>query len=177
LALTNSYVYRELLNHPRSDNLDSYVRAQLAKLKSINPDVRFDALQTRTHQYRVGERKPQKANGDTCQECAAIGIIHSGRCQTMVTNSSEVALPAQWQAVLNDAVSDAERDLIRGLAEAGVAVPALGFETEDGEVIDIAWADARVGVSFDGEAVADGWILCPADVAQIMAALKTNGGR
>ncbi len=80
LALTNSYVYRELLNHPRSDNLDSYVRAQLAKLRSINPGVRFDPLQTRTHQYRVGERKSQKANGDTCQECAAIGIIHSGPC-------------------------------------------------------------------------------------------------
>jgi endonuclease/exonuclease/phosphatase family metal-dependent hydrolase len=176
LALTNSYVYRELLNHPRSDNLDSYVRAQLAKLRSINPDVRFDPLQTRTHQYRVGERKSQKANGDICQECAAIGIIHSGRCQAMVTNSGEVTLPAQWQAALNDAVSDAERDLIRALAEAGVAVPALGFETDDGEVIDLAWADARVGVSFDGEAVADGWILCPADIAQIVAALKTNGG-
>ena len=80
LALTNSYVYRELLNHPRSDNLDSYVRAQLAKLRSINPGVRFDPLQTRTHQYRVGERKSQKANGNTCQECAAIGIIHSGPC-------------------------------------------------------------------------------------------------
>jgi hypothetical protein len=94
----------------------------------------------------------------------------------MVTNSGEVTLPAQWQAALNDAVSDAERDLIRALAEAGVAVPALGFETDDGEVIDLAWANARVGVSFDGEAVADGWILCPADIAQIVAALKTNGG-
>ncbi len=177
LALTNSYVYRELLNHPRSNSLDSYVRAQLAKLKSINPDVRFDALQTRTHQYRVGERKPQKANGETCQECAAIGIIHSGRCQAIVTNSNGLTLPAQWQAALNEAVSDAERDLIRALAAAGTAVPAMGYETEDGEVIDLAWADARVGVTFDGEVVADGWTFCPADVAQIVAALKTNGVR
>jgi hypothetical protein len=53
----------------------------------------------------------------------------------------------------------------------------MGYETEDGEVIDLAWADARVGVSFDGEAVADGWTFCPANVAQIVAALKTNGVR
>lgn len=80
LALTNSYVYRELLNHPRSDDLDGYVRTQLAKLKAINPEVRFDPLQTRTHQYRVGERKSRRGNDATCPDCAAIGIVHAGRC-------------------------------------------------------------------------------------------------
>jgi len=79
-ALRNSYVYRELLNHPLSENLDSYVRTQLTKLNSSNPEVRFDPLQTRTHQYRVGERKSHRAIEDTCQECAAVGIIHPGRC-------------------------------------------------------------------------------------------------
>lgn len=87
----------------------------------------------------------------------------------------ELALPAEWQAVFNEAVSDAERDLIRALALAGAAVPALGYETDDGDVIDLAWADARVGVSFDSEHTADGWTLCPAEVPQILAALKTNG--
>ena len=58
-ALRNSYVYRELLNHPRSGMLDSYVKAQLRKLKAINPNVRFDPLNTRTHQYRVWERNRQ----------------------------------------------------------------------------------------------------------------------
>ncbi|BBY28146.1 endonuclease/exonuclease/phosphatase family protein [Mycolicibacterium sediminis] len=58
-ALTNSYVYRELLNHARSDELDRYVDAQLRRLKSINPEVSFAPLRTRTHQYRVGERKHQ----------------------------------------------------------------------------------------------------------------------
>ena len=32
-----------------------------------------------------------------------------------------------WQAVFDEAVSDAERDLIRALADAGVAVPVLGL--------------------------------------------------
>ena len=92
-----------------------------------------------------------------------------------VTDVDEATLSAQWQAVLNEAVSDAERGLIRALAEAGVAVPALGYETDDGEVIDLVWADARVGVAFDGKGAAAGWTLCPADVPQIVAALKSNG--
>lgn len=89
--------------------------------------------------------------------------------------SDEVALPAEWELVLNEAISEAERDLIRALADAGVAVPALGYETDDGEVIDLAWAEVRVGVKFDTTIGADGWTLCPADVPQILAALKSNG--
>lgn len=80
LALTNSYVYRELLNHPRSDNLESYVKAQLQGLQEINPEVNFAPLQTRSHQYRVGERKSDQRVEDNCAECAAVGIIHSGKC-------------------------------------------------------------------------------------------------
>ena len=79
-ALTNSYVYRELLNHHRSDSLDSYVKAQLRKLKTINPVVSFDPLQTRTHQYEAGKRKQDRSIEDSCPECAAVGIFHPGRC-------------------------------------------------------------------------------------------------
>ena len=88
----------------------------------------------------------------------------------------EVAsLPSEWNALYEQAVSDGERDLIKTLVEAGVAVPTLGYETDDGEVIDLAWADARIGVTFDGDGAVDGWTLCPADASQILAALKSNG--
>ena len=87
----------------------------------------------------------------------------------------EVELEPDWQAIMDEAVSDAERDLIRALADAGVAVPVLGYETDSGEVIDFAWAGARIGVVFDDGATADGWTLCPADVPQIVAALTSNG--
>lgn len=63
-ALRNSYVYRELLNHPRSDALDFFIKAKLRDLKEINPDVTFDPLKTRTHQYRVGERKRRRPIAD-----------------------------------------------------------------------------------------------------------------
>ncbi|HQE16476.1 MAG TPA: endonuclease/exonuclease/phosphatase family protein [Mycobacterium sp.] len=80
LALTNSYVYRELLNHPRSDELDSYIFAQLRKLQELNSKVRFDPLNTRHRQYAVGKRKQQRVIDDPCPTCAADGIIHAGRC-------------------------------------------------------------------------------------------------
>ena len=92
-----------------------------------------------------------------------------------VEDLNDSSLPYEWQIVCNEAVSDAERNLIRALAEAGAAVPSLGYETDDGEVIDLAWADAHVGVTFEADRTADGWTLCPPDVSQILDALKTNG--
>lgn len=79
-ALTNSYVYRELLNHAISGSLDSYVKAQLRKLRAINSGVGFAPLKTRSHQYQVGKPKREKPIEDPCPECAAIGIVHAGPC-------------------------------------------------------------------------------------------------
>jgi len=72
-------------------------------------------------------------------------------------------------------VSDAERGLIRALADAGAAAPVLGYETADGDVLDMAWAGARVAVVFDDAAPVDGWTMCPPDAAQIVEALTMNG--
>ncbi len=77
--MTNSYVYRELLNHPRSDELDRYVAAQLYKLKELNADVSFEPLNTRTHQYRVGNKKP-KREAPTEDRCPMCGSTHPGEC-------------------------------------------------------------------------------------------------
>ena len=85
------------------------------------------------------------------------------------------ALAPEWEELLGQAVSPAEKDLVRALAAAGVTVPTLGYETEDGEMIDLAWVDAHVGVTFDGDGAVEGWTFCPADVPQILAALTTNG--
>ena len=114
-----------------------------------------------------------------------LGISDSGRVttRTLLTSApvsgpaetDETELPAQWQLLFDEAVSDAERDLIRALAAAGAAAPELGYETTDGEVLDMAWAGGRVAVVFDeGEAV-DGWTLCSPDVDEIVEALKLNG--
>ena len=89
--------------------------------------------------------------------------------------SPDSELRPEWQALIDESVSEVERNLIRALAESGAAVPVLGYETDDGDVIDLAWADARIGVVLDGGADADGWTLCPPDPAHIVAALKLNG--
>jgi hypothetical protein len=97
-----------------------------------------------------------------------------------VSELSEVSgteLPTEWQALIAEAVSDGERDLIRALAEAGALPPDLGYETPDGEVIDMAWASGRVAVVF-GETETepmDGWTVCRADVDEIVEALRLNG--
>lgn len=85
------------------------------------------------------------------------------------------ALTPEWQTVLDEAVSDTERGLLRALADAGAAIPELGYETESGDVIDMAWVDARIGVSFEPTENPRGWTLCPADVEQVVAVLKSNG--
>jgi hypothetical protein len=76
-AEKNSYGYRELLNHPRSEALDRYVMMQLHKLKELNPDVRSDSLNTRPYQYRRGNRKEQSVIGEACPLC---GTVHPGEC-------------------------------------------------------------------------------------------------
>ncbi|WP_094980736.1 DUF262 domain-containing protein [Rhodococcus pyridinivorans] len=91
-----------------------------------------------------------------------------------------ITLTPQWQALFDATVSDVEKELVTALAAAGLPVPALGYETDDGEVVDFAWDDTRVGVLLDrDDNAADrlyeaGWTLCAPDAAQIAAALK-NG--
>jgi hypothetical protein len=47
----NSYVYRELLNHPLSENLRRYAKARLVELQAANPEVKMEPLHTRPYQY------------------------------------------------------------------------------------------------------------------------------
>lgn len=62
-ALTNSYVYRELLKHTGSGDLDRYVMATLRKLKELNPEVSFEPLNTRPHPYGKGNKKARRQVG------------------------------------------------------------------------------------------------------------------
>ncbi|SMG55763.1 Distinct helicase family with a unique C-terminal domain including a metal-binding cysteine cluster [Rhodococcus rhodochrous J3] len=95
----------------------------------------------------------------------------------------EQPLPYEWQSLLDETVSEAERILIRALVSADprVPVPLLGYETDEGEVLDLAWEGHRIGVLLDesvteATTMADtGWTLCPPEAAQIVAVLKTNG--
>lgn len=89
--------------------------------------------------------------------------------------TNELELSAEWQQLFDEAVSDAERDLIRALASAGASAPELGYETANGDVLDMAWASGRVAVVFEHGASVDGWTLCGPDLNEIVEALKLNG--
>lgn len=90
-------------------------------------------------------------------------------------------LGPKWQTLYDESISEAERALVLALAEAGTPLPVQGFETDDGEVVDIAWPGPRVGVLFDDGAAAthtltdQGWTVCPPETSSITAALTANG--
>ena len=99
---------------------------------------------------------------------------------TPAAPQAAVTLAPQWQALFDATVSDVEKQLVIELAAADLPVPTVGYETDDGEVVDFAWDDARIGVLLDPDDNAantmseSGWTLCPPDAAQIAAAMK-NG--
>ena len=51
--------------------------------------------------------------------------------------------------MFDSTVSDAEKQLVIALAAADLPVPTVGYETDDGEVVDFAWGDVRIGVLLD----------------------------
>ncbi|EKT76864.1 hypothetical protein WSS_A40635 [Rhodococcus opacus M213] len=91
-----------------------------------------------------------------------------------------VTLAPQWQTLFDATVSNAEKQLVIALAASELPVPTVGYETDDGEIVDFAWGDVRVGVLLDPDddtantMSEAGWTLCPPDAAQIAAAMK-NG--
>lgn len=114
------------------------------------------------------------------RHCDTIGsLLHDGT-GTSVAAPTAVTLASQWQALFDATVSDVEKQLVIALAATDLPVPTVGYETDDGEVLDFAWDDARIGVLLDPDDNAvhtmseAGWTLCPPDAAQIAAAMK-NG--
>ncbi|MGW5571473.1 DEAD/DEAH box helicase [Nocardia thailandica] len=95
-------------------------------------------------------------------------------------DSTTAGLTPEWQALYDDTISDGERELLLGLAAVGAPLPELGVETDRGDVIDIGWSEARIGVLLEKPEAAptmteQGWTICPADPAELVEALKTNG--
>ncbi|MFZ2238040.1 MAG: DEAD/DEAH box helicase [Gordonia amarae] len=94
-----------------------------------------------------------------------------------VAKPAEAEVPAEWKPVFATTVSEIEKRLVVALAESGVPVPEIGYETDDGYVIDFAWSDQRVGVLLydDDDVINDltqaGWTLSSPDATSIAAAL------
>ncbi|MGY1763049.1 DEAD/DEAH box helicase [Geodermatophilus sp. SYSU D00779] len=82
-----------------------------------------------------------------------------------------------WQGLIDGALTDAERALLRRLAAVGVPVPEQGFETDDGTPLDLAWPDAKVCVRLDesDEPVDGSWTVAPTDVDAITELLGAPG--
>ncbi|MBM7245183.1 DEAD/DEAH box helicase [Rhodococcus fascians] len=105
-------------------------------------------------------------------------LIEAGASAPAASPTAE--LTPEWQAVYDSTVSDAEKRFVIELAATDLPVPTVGFETDDGEVVDFAWRDMRIGVLFASDddttntMSAAGWTLCPPDAGEIAAAIE-NG--
>ncbi|MBR7193518.1 DEAD/DEAH box helicase [Gordonia sp. SCSIO 19800] len=89
-------------------------------------------------------------------------------------------LSHHWRVAFDATVSDAEKQLVLALAAANVPVPELGYETDDGNVVDFVWVDHGIGVLLDPDettahTMSDaGWTMCPPDAEAIATAIR-NG--
>ena len=95
-----------------------------------------------------------------------------------VTVHERPSLPADWAAQLDQAADDEEVALLLELATTTtVPAPRVGYESDEGIIITVAWPDHRVAAYLspdpddrrDLEAV--GWHVLAADVAAIAAVL------
>ena len=79
LALTNSYVYRELLDRNPSPALRSYVTSCLRQLAAINPEIRVDEpLRPGTlHDAGTLAREAAATQKTACPTCH---MVHAGEC-------------------------------------------------------------------------------------------------
>ncbi|ABW14777.1 Helicase superfamily 1 and 2 ATP-binding [Parafrankia sp. EAN1pec] len=105
--------------------------------------------------------------------------------ETTAVTSREDALSPPWADLVLNALDDAEKTLLRGLARAGVPLPEQGHETAGGFPLDLAWPDARVAVlvhpeDVDGalraELTGGGWRIADPDPARVAGLLATAGG-
>jgi ATP-dependent helicase YprA (DUF1998 family) len=105
------------------------------------------------------------------------GLVGSGTLAGSATARVDL-IPARWRDALAGAVT-AERDFLLELAalEDQLPVPVLGFETDDGIPIDLAWVDAKVAVFIEGieddrrDLEAAGWHILPTDADLVRDAL------
>jgi hypothetical protein len=96
--------------------------------------------------------------------------------------SGDVPLPPQWTSCIADAASAVEETFLRALArQARVPVPRVGFESDEGIVIDAAWPDHKIAAYVavepaDRDDLASaGWKVVEATVDAVTAALAAAG--
>ncbi|TFB76849.1 DEAD/DEAH box helicase [Cryobacterium glaciale] len=91
---------------------------------------------------------------------------------------------SEWTAAITLAYSALEQEFVRSLADTpGIPVPQVGFETEDGIPVPVAWIDQRIAadVNLSDEDRADltssGWLVIEASIDAVQHALAPVGAK
>ena len=169
----------------------SYVEGPLVATAAMRPGTRTTnavlALDDRDDRLEVLEGQAWK---EWLRLSNWLGLSRNHRITTrslLEANASAPAatptsadLPFVWRVIFEATVSDAEKQLVLALAAAGVPTPELGYETDEGGVVDFAWEDQRIGVLLESDddtahtMSEAGWTLCPPDAERIAAALQNE---
>jgi ATP-dependent helicase YprA (DUF1998 family) len=119
---------------------------------------------------------------DQPMSISALSQLTAGTVVTTGTTESDTVaaeglFDPGWQQLIDAALSDVERALLRRLANAGVPLPEQGLETDDGIPMDLAWPDAHVCVLLDedAESIDSPWTIAPNDVETIAQLLADRG--
>jgi hypothetical protein len=94
------------------------------------------------------------------------------------------SLPPEWQGILGSDLVGEELGFVEELARLAssepsqpIAMPTVGFETDEGIPVDFAWPDQRVAVFLESDAddhqelKSAGWHVFEGDPAAVVAAL------
>lgn len=76
-------------------------------------------------------------------------------------------LSAEWQVLVDNALSDDERSILLDLAAMGVPIPEQGYESDDGIPYALAWPASKYALTDDGSPAPSGWTVHPLDAVKV----------
>ncbi|HLS49765.1 MAG TPA: DUF1998 domain-containing protein [Actinomycetaceae bacterium] len=125
----------------------------------------------------LAERPPFIETMSRLESAAAeVGIDTQVVPSSVLATEPEASLTEEWQALMTEALED-ERSALEVVARAGVPLPELGYETERGVPVDIAWPDQHVAVlvadSSDDGLTEDGWTVLRVGVDDVAERLPS----
>lgn len=96
-------------------------------------------------------------------------------------SDSGSALSAEFAALIDDALDELERDVLRRIAQVpGVAVPLVGEEFAGGVAADVSWAEYKMAGLLSGQSIAEkgtleaaGWTVCT-DIDELVETLRES---
>lgn len=96
---------------------------------------------------------------DRLSRQGAIRLLEHLRPEAVASSVDDDAgtFTAEWQSLIDNALSDIEREMLLKLANAGVPAPEQGYETDEGMPCALAWPEPRYALVEEDSVDLAGW--------------------